>query len=49
MIIGSPETVIQKLRDVKKNLEPGYILIYGNAGAMPREAVTRSFELLAPR
>ena len=42
MIIGSPETVIKKLRHVKASLDPGYILFYGNEGAMPQESVMRS-------
>ena len=49
MIIGSPETVIKKLRHVKKELDPGYILIYGNEGAMPHQAVMRSIELLGTK
>ena len=49
MIIGSPETVIEKLRHVKKTLDPGYILIYGNEGAMHHQAVMRSIELLGTK
>ena len=49
MIIGSPETVIKKLRHVKAELNPGYILIYGNEGAMAHEAVMRSIELLGTK
>ena len=49
MIIGSPETVIKKLRHVKSELNPGYILIYGNEAAMPHQAVMRSIELLGTK
>ena len=49
MIIGSPETVIKKLRHVKSELDPGYILIYGNEGAMTHEAVMRPIELLGTK
>ena len=45
MIIGSPETVIKKLRHVKASLDPGYMLVYGNEGAMPQESVLRATEL----
>ena len=45
----SPETVIKKLRHVKNGLNPGYILIYGNEGAMPYQAVMRSIELLGTK
>lgn len=48
-IIGSPETVIKKLRHVKKTLDPGYVLIYRNEGAMPHQAVMRSTELLGTK
>ena len=48
-MVGSPDTVIKKLRHVKKELDPGYILIYGNEGLMPHEAVTRSIELFGTK
>ncbi|MCH8745073.1 MAG: LLM class flavin-dependent oxidoreductase, partial [Chloroflexi bacterium] len=37
IIVGSPETVIKKLRYIKENLDPGYLLLYGNEGDMPHE------------
>ena len=49
IIVGSPETVIEKLRHIRQDLEPGYILIYGNEGHMPHEDVMRSVELLGTR
>ena len=49
IIVGSPETVIEKLRHIREDLEPGYILIYGNEGHMPHEDVMRSVELLGTR
>jgi alkanesulfonate monooxygenase SsuD/methylene tetrahydromethanopterin reductase-like flavin-dependent oxidoreductase (luciferase family) len=49
IIVGSPETVIKKLRYVKKDLKPGYILIYGNEGNMRHEDVMRSIELFGTK
>jgi alkanesulfonate monooxygenase SsuD/methylene tetrahydromethanopterin reductase-like flavin-dependent oxidoreductase (luciferase family) len=49
IIVGSPDTVIEKLRYVRKELDPGYILIYGNEGPMPHEATMRSIELLGTK
>ena len=49
IIVGSPETVTEKLRHIRQDLEPGYILIYGNEGHMPHEDVMRSVELLGTR
>ena len=45
--VGSPETIIKKLRYIKEELNPGYILIYGNEG-MP-EDVMRSIELFGTK
>jgi len=49
IVVGSPETVIKKLRYVKKDLNPGYILIYGNEGNMRHEDVMRSVELFGTK
>jgi alkanesulfonate monooxygenase SsuD/methylene tetrahydromethanopterin reductase-like flavin-dependent oxidoreductase (luciferase family) len=49
IIVGSPETVIKKLRYVKKDLKPGYILIYGNEGNMRHDDVMRSIELFGTK
>ena len=49
IVVGSPETVIEKLRFVRKELNPGYILIYGNEGNMAHEDVMRSIELLGTK
>jgi alkanesulfonate monooxygenase SsuD/methylene tetrahydromethanopterin reductase-like flavin-dependent oxidoreductase (luciferase family) len=49
IIVGSPETVIKKLRYVKKDLKPGYILIYGNEGNMRHADVMRSIELFGTK
>ncbi|HAA96023.1 MAG: LLM class flavin-dependent oxidoreductase [SAR202 cluster bacterium] len=46
VIVGTPDTVIEKLRYVVENLNPGYLLIYGNEGPMPHKACMRSIELL---
>ncbi len=47
--VGSPETIIKKLRYIKEELNPGYILIYGNEGNMPHEDVMRSIELFGTK
>ena len=49
VVVGSPETVIKKLRYVKKDLKPGYILTYGNEGNMRHEDVMRSIELFGTK
>ena len=49
MSVGSPETVIKKLRYIRESLDPGYLLLYGNEGDMPHEAVMRSVELLVSK
>ena len=49
IIVGSPETVIQKLRYIKQTLDPGYMLIYGNEGNMAHADVMRSVELLGTK
>ena len=46
IIVGSPDTVTQKLTEVIERLSPGYIHIYGNEGAMKHEDVMRSIQLL---
>jgi alkanesulfonate monooxygenase SsuD/methylene tetrahydromethanopterin reductase-like flavin-dependent oxidoreductase (luciferase family) len=46
VIVGSPETVTTKLTKVITELNPGYLHIYGNEGAMPHKDVMRSIELL---
>jgi alkanesulfonate monooxygenase SsuD/methylene tetrahydromethanopterin reductase-like flavin-dependent oxidoreductase (luciferase family) len=44
-VVGSPQTVIEKLKYVINRLQPGYLLIYGNEGPMPHKDVMRSIEL----
>ena len=46
IIVGTPDTVIEKLTEVLEFLHPGYLHIYGNEGAMPHKDVMRSIELL---
>ncbi len=46
IIVGSPDTVIRKLTEITERLNPGYIHIYGNEGAMAHKDVMRSIELL---
>ena len=49
IVAGSSETVIEKLRHVKRELNPGYILIYGNEGPMPHEDAMRNIELFGAK
>ena len=49
IVVGTPETVIEKLRHIKKELDPGYILIYGNEGDMAHNDVMRSIELIGEK
>ena len=44
--MGNPETVTRKLTEVIQRLQPGYLHIYGNEGAMDAKVVMRSIELL---
>ena len=46
VIVGSPETVTSKLTKVIAELNPGYLLIYGNEGPMAHKDMARSIELL---
>jgi alkanesulfonate monooxygenase SsuD/methylene tetrahydromethanopterin reductase-like flavin-dependent oxidoreductase (luciferase family) len=46
VIVGSPETVTRKLTKVITELNPGYLHIYGNEGAMAHKDAMRSIELL---
>ena len=46
IIVGTPDTVIEKLTQIMERLNPGYIHIYGNEGDMPHKDVMRSIELL---
>ncbi len=46
VIVGSPETVTRKLTQTISKLNPGYLHIYGNEGAMPHADVMRSIELM---
>ena len=46
IIVGTPDTVIEKLNYVVDHLNPGYLLIYGNEGPMPHQDCMRSIELL---
>ncbi len=46
IIVGSPDTVTKKLTEVINGLNPGYVLLYGNEGAMQHKDVMRSIQLL---
>lgn len=46
IIVGNPDTVVQKLTEIIQRLNPGYLHIYGNEGPMAHKDVMRSIELL---
>ena len=46
IVVGSPDTIIHKLRAVIERLNPGYLHIYGNEGDMSHGDTLRSIELL---
>ena len=46
IVVGSPDTVIEKLTEVINRLNPGYLHIYGNEGNMAHPDVMRSIELM---
>ena len=46
VVVGSPETVIAKLKDTVEKLSPGYLILIGSDGNIPHENVMRSLELL---
>ena len=45
IIVGSPETVVKKLKKYHEELGAGYLIIYGQEGRMPHKDVMRSIEL----
>ena len=46
VVVGSPETVIAKLKDTVQRLSPGYLILIGSDGNIPHKNVMRSLELL---
>ena len=46
IVVGSPKTVIAKLRDTVQKLSPGYLVLIGSDGNIPHKNVMRSLELL---
>jgi alkanesulfonate monooxygenase SsuD/methylene tetrahydromethanopterin reductase-like flavin-dependent oxidoreductase (luciferase family) len=46
LIVGSPETVIKKLRHIKDRLGIGALLLEAQAGQMSHYTTMRSIELL---
>ena len=46
VVVGSPETVISKLRDTVQKLSPGYLILIGSDGNIAHSDVMRSLELL---
>lgn len=46
VVVGSPDTIIKKLRYVRDKLNPGQLIIWGNDGPMDHKDSMRSIELL---
>ena len=46
IVVGSPDTVIEKLVYTVKQLNPGYMILIGSDGNIPHKNVMRSVELL---
>ena len=46
IVVGSPDTVIQKLTEVVNRLNPGYLHAWGAEGDMTQQDVMRSIELM---
>ncbi len=46
IVVGSPDTVIQKLTEVINRLNPGYLHAWGAEGDMTQQDVMRSIELM---
>ena len=46
IVVGSPDTVIEKLANTIKQLNPGYMILIGSDGNIPHKNVMRSVELL---
>jgi alkanesulfonate monooxygenase SsuD/methylene tetrahydromethanopterin reductase-like flavin-dependent oxidoreductase (luciferase family) len=46
LIVGSPETVIKKLRHIKDRLGIGALLLEAQAGQMSHQTTMRSIEIL---
>jgi alkanesulfonate monooxygenase SsuD/methylene tetrahydromethanopterin reductase-like flavin-dependent oxidoreductase (luciferase family) len=46
MIIGSPDTVIRKLRDVLSRVRPGILAVWTNDGSISHKDTMRCLELM---
>ena len=46
IVVGSPDTVIKKLKNTIQQLNPGYLILIGSDGNIPHKDVMRSIELL---
>ena len=46
VVVGSPETVTRKLRNLVEALNPGYLILIGVDGPIPHKHMMRSLELL---
>ena len=46
IIVGTPKTVIPKIRKVLEQLRPGFFAVWGPEGPIPHENVMRMLELM---
>jgi alkanesulfonate monooxygenase SsuD/methylene tetrahydromethanopterin reductase-like flavin-dependent oxidoreductase (luciferase family) len=46
VVVGSPQTVIRKLKTLVEALNPGYLILIGIDGPIPHDDMMRSLELL---
>ena len=46
LVVGSPQTVLEKLSHMQETMGFGSLLLEAQAGAMPHKATMRSLELL---
>ena len=46
IVVGSPDTVIMRLTNTVRELNPGYLILIGSDGNIPHKNVLRSIELL---
>ena len=49
VVVGSPQTVIAKLKDTVQKLSPGYLILIGRDGHIPHNDVMRSYRNLQPK
>ena len=46
MVIGSPDTVVRKVREVLEQVRPGILAVWTNDGSITHEATMRCLQLM---